>query len=56
MTGSAGRAFLALALYDAGQPLEALRVALRPLAPTLRLYRRAILSCADELTDKNGTR
>lgn len=52
-TGSAGQAFLALALYDTGQPRAALQVALRALAPTLPLYRQAVLSYADELTDNN---
>lgn len=47
--GAAGRAFLALALYDAGQPGAALRIALKALAPTLPLYGRAITSYADEL-------
>jgi hypothetical protein len=49
-TGSAARAFLALALYDDGRPDAALRVALRALAPTLPLYSRAVTSYADELT------
>lgn len=56
VTGSAGQAFLVLALYDAGQPRAALQVALRSLAPTLPLYRGAILSYADELTRNNGVR
>lgn len=56
VTGSAGQAFLALALFDAGQPRAALQVALHALAPTLPLYRRAILSYADELTDNNSVR
>jgi hypothetical protein len=51
VTGSAGQAFLALALFDAGHPAAALRVALRALAPTLPLYRRAVVSYADALTD-----
>lgn len=49
VTGSAGQAFLALALHDVGRPRAALHVALRALAPTLPLYRRAIPSYADEL-------
>lgn len=40
--GAAREAFLALALYDAGQPGEALQVALRALTPTLPGYRRAL--------------
>lgn len=54
VTGSAGQAFLALALYDAGQSRAALQTALRALAPTLPLYSRAVLSYADELIDKDG--
>jgi tetratricopeptide (TPR) repeat protein len=56
VVGSAGQAFLALALYDAGQPAEALRVALRALAPTLPLYSRAVLTYADALTDPKEAR
>jgi tetratricopeptide (TPR) repeat protein len=56
VTGSAAEAFLALALYDAGRPGEALRVALGALAPTLPLYQRAVLSYAAELTDRDGAR
>jgi len=52
ITGSAAQAFLALALHDAGQSGEALRVALTALAPTLPLYSRAISSYAAELSDK----
>lgn len=54
VTGSAEQAFLALALYDAGQPRAALRTALRALAPTLPLYGGAVSSYADELTYSNG--
>lgn len=49
VTGAAGQAFLALALRDAGRLDEALRVALKALAPTLPLYGRAIDSYADAL-------
>ncbi|QGU28765.1 hypothetical protein D7D94_03045 [Microbacterium oryzae] len=49
VTGSASQAFLALALHDAGRTDEALRVALRALAPTLPLYSRAVAAYADEL-------
>lgn len=52
VTGDAARAFLALALYDDGRPGEALRVALKALAPTLPLYRRSVSSYADELTEE----
>jgi tetratricopeptide (TPR) repeat protein len=38
----ASRAFLALALHDLGRHDEALAVALKALAPTLPLYRRAV--------------
>lgn len=49
VTGSASQAFLALALHDAGRTDEALRIALRALAPTLPLYSRAVAAYADEL-------
>lgn len=49
--GAAPDAFLALALFDAGRPGEALRVALRALAPTLPQYGRSVQAYADELTD-----
>jgi len=49
LTGEAGQAFLALALYDAGRPDAALRVALKALAPTLPLYSRVVSSYADDL-------
>jgi tetratricopeptide (TPR) repeat protein len=54
VTGSAAQAFLALALYDAGRADEALRVSLKALALTLPLYRRAVSSYADELTEKRA--
>lgn len=50
VTGSAADAFRALALHDAGRTDEALRAALRALAPTLPLYRRSIEGYADDLT------
>lgn len=49
VAGDAQRAFLALALYDAGRPDQALRVALEALSKTLPLYRRAISRYAAEL-------
>ncbi|GAA2750053.1 tetratricopeptide repeat protein [Amnibacterium kyonggiense] len=49
-TGDAARAFLALALRDAGRPDEALQVALLALAPTLPRYTRAVRAYADDLT------
>lgn len=53
ITGAASQAFLALALHDAGRTDEALRIALRALAPTLPLYSRAVTAYADELvTDR----
>ncbi len=51
VTGSAAQAFLALALHDAGQDGDALRVALNALAPTLPLYGPAIVSYANGLVD-----
>jgi len=50
-TGAAAQAFLALALHDAGHSAEALRVALKALAPTLPLYGRVVARYADELTE-----
>lgn len=50
-TGDAAQAFLALALRDAGQPDEALRVALTALARTLPLYSGVIANYARELTN-----
>lgn len=43
------QAFLALALHDAGEPQQALRVALQTLAPTLSLYGRPVHDYAKEL-------
>ena len=48
-TGSAAQAFLALALWDAGEHAAALRTALLALAPTLPMYRRAVEHYAGEL-------
>ncbi|WP_431277278.1 tetratricopeptide repeat protein [Leifsonia poae] len=45
----AARAFLALALHDAGEPTAALRVALAALAPRLPQYGRAVAAYAEEL-------
>ncbi|MEZ2370241.1 tetratricopeptide repeat protein [Arthrobacter sp. RCC_34] len=50
-TGSASRAFLALALFDAGRSREALQVALAALAPTLPLYSGTVAAYADELEE-----
>lgn len=50
IAGDAHRAFLALALFDAGRPDQALRVALEALAKTLPLYSRAVRRYAAELT------
>lgn len=52
VTGSAAEAFLALALHDAGEHSEALKVALTALAPTLPLYSRSVVSYAAELPGK----
>ena len=49
--GDAHDAFLALALFDAGRPGDALRVALQALAKTLPLYRGAIDRYADAIVD-----
>lgn len=49
VVGSAAQAFLALALHDCGRHDEALRVALRALAPTLPLYGRSLIAYADAL-------
>jgi tetratricopeptide (TPR) repeat protein len=51
-TGAATRAFLALALHDAGQTAQALQVALLALAPTLPLYGRAVSRYATALVDR----
>ncbi|MCR2785728.1 MULTISPECIES: tetratricopeptide repeat protein [unclassified Microbacterium] len=56
VTGAAPQAFLALALRDAGRPDEALRVALKALAPTLPTYRRAVEAYADALVDSDPAR
>lgn len=48
-SGDAARAFLALALHDAGRESEALAVALTALAPTLPRYQRAVRAYASEL-------
>ncbi|WP_245953363.1 tetratricopeptide repeat protein [Arthrobacter silvisoli] len=47
--GDAPDAFRALALFDAGRPGEALRVALAALAKTLPLYGGAVRRYADDL-------
>lgn len=47
--GDAQSAFLALALFDAGRPDEALRVALEALATTLPLYGSSVARYAAEL-------
>nr|WP_240188619.1 tetratricopeptide repeat protein [Nakamurella flavida] len=52
--GAAPDAFLALALFDAGRPAEAVRLALTALAPTLPRYGRAVRAYAEELTDEPG--
>lgn len=52
-TGDAQQAFLALALFDAGRPGDALRVALMALGKTLPFYGRAITRYADEISSKN---
>ena len=49
IAGDAHRAFLALALFDAGRSDQALRVALEALAKTLPLYSRAVTGYAAEL-------
>jgi tetratricopeptide (TPR) repeat protein len=46
----ASKAFLALALHDLGRHDDALAVALKALAPTLPLYRRAVEHYAGSLT------
>ncbi len=53
VTGDAGSAFLALALFDAGRPDEALRVALEALAKTLPLYGPAVARYAAELDEES---
>ena len=49
--GAAVDAFLALALFDAGRPAEALRAALGALAATLPRYGPAVRAYADALVD-----
>ena len=49
IVGDAPQAFLALALFDAGRPGDALRVALSALAKTLPLYEGAVKHYASEL-------
>ncbi|WP_233197157.1 tetratricopeptide repeat protein [Cryobacterium sp. N21] len=49
--GDANEAFLALALFDAGRPGDALRVALKALGKTLPLYRGAIDHYADAIVE-----
>ena len=49
--GDAREAFLALALFDAGRPGDALRVALKALGKTLPLYSGAIDHYADTIVD-----
>ncbi|MBJ7289499.1 tetratricopeptide repeat protein [Williamsia sp.] len=49
--GDARAVFLALALRDAGEPDEALRVALEALIPHLPRYRRSATAYARALTD-----
>ena len=49
--GDAGEAFLALSLFDAGRPGEALRVALKALGRTLPLYRGVVDQYADALVE-----
>lgn len=46
---ASARAFLALALHDAGRHAAALRAALDALAPHLPAYRRSVLDYAAEL-------
>ncbi|WP_104138332.1 tetratricopeptide repeat protein [Cryobacterium sp. Y62] len=47
----AGEAFLALSLFDAGRPGDALRVALKALGKTLPLYRGVVDHYADAIVD-----
>lgn len=49
VVGDAPQAFLALALFDAGRPGDALRVALSALANTLPMYEHAVRQYASEL-------
>ncbi|WP_104190948.1 tetratricopeptide repeat protein [Cryobacterium sp. Y82] len=48
-----GEAFLALALFDAGRPGDALRVALKASAKSLPVYRGAINHYADAIVDSH---
>jgi len=52
-TGDAHRAFLALALFDAGRPGDALRVALMALGKTLPSYGRAVTHYAGALPTRS---
>jgi tetratricopeptide (TPR) repeat protein len=49
--GDAGEAFLALSLFDAGRPGDALRVALTALGKTLPLYGGVVEKYADAIVD-----
>ncbi|WP_104087647.1 MULTISPECIES: tetratricopeptide repeat protein [unclassified Cryobacterium] len=49
--GDAGEAFLALSLFDAGRPGDALRVALKALGKTLPLYHGVVDQYADAIVD-----
>jgi tetratricopeptide (TPR) repeat protein len=49
ITGDAHRAFLAMALFDAGRREDALRIALEALAKTLPLYGRAVAAYVHNL-------
>lgn len=51
--GASGEAFLALSLFDAGRPGDALRVALKALGKTLPLYRGVVDQYADAIVDPN---
>ena len=52
IVGDAPKAFLALALFDAGRPGDALRVALSALAETLPMYGGAVRRYAEELPSR----
>ncbi|UNX54397.1 tetratricopeptide repeat protein [Georgenia sp. TF02-10] len=54
VTGDAAQAFLALALHDCGRHDEALATATRALARTLPMYRHAVESYAEALTERSG--
>ena len=49
--GDAGKAFLALSLFDAGRPGDALRVALKALGKTLPRYHGVVDQYADAITN-----